>query len=292
MSTIYNAKELRNQRESKTKQIVERVSRTGCTPCLVIIQVGDVAESNKYVENKIKALDRVGMKCGHIHLLSENTQDSEVLSIIKKFNYDPNVHGIMVQLPLPKHLSTQFILDAIAPEKDVDGLSTHSMGQLAIPNCEPLFIPCTALGVKNILIDTGYGKDNTLEVRGKNVVVIGKGVTSGLPITLLMMKHGANVVNLSSGCSEEDRNKHLGVADIVISCAGVPNIINPFNVPFTATLINVGMSVNDEGKIVGDYDPYYAEDLGIKCTSIVGCTGIMTVQSLLENVIQAYVYQK
>ena len=290
MSTIYNAKELRNQREEKIKQLVEKLPKSKSTPCLAIIQVGNIAESNKYVGNKIKALDRVGMKYMRINA-SEQTDDKELYSVIKMLNQDPNVHGIMIQLPSPKHLSTQFLLDAIAPEKDVDGLSTHSMGQLAIPNSKETFVPCTALGVKHILIDMGHGEGSTLNVRGKNVVVIGKGVTSGLPITLLMMKNGANVVNLSSGCSEVDRINYLSKADIVISCAGVPNIVNPTYVPTKATLVNVGMSVNDEGKIVGDYDPHYAEELGIKCTSVVGSTGIMTVQSLLENVIQAYVYQ-
>ena len=185
MSTIYNAKELRNQREESVKTLVTKLNKLS-TPCLAIIQVGNVAESNKYVGNKIKALDRVGMKYMRINA-SEQTNDKELLSLIEMLNRDTNVHGVMIQLPLPKHLSTQLLLDAIAPEKDVDGLSTHSMGQLAIPNSKETFVPCTALGVKHILIDMGHGEGNTLNVRGKNVVVIGKGVTSGLPITLLMI---------------------------------------------------------------------------------------------------------
>ena len=283
---IYNAIELRNEYENDLK---EQVSRCEVKPCLAILQVGNVAESNKYVGNKLKALERVGMTYRHIHF-SEDVQAQDIMDTIQQLNYDYRVHGIMVQLPLPDHLKnlTQMILDAIVPAKDVDGLTTTSMGYIANRNLAFSHLPCTAKGVHHLLnmIEPNFN------YRGKNIVVIGKGITSGLPFTLLAMSNGANVVNLASACSKEDLALYLNRADLVVTCAGVPNLIDPSHLRKDCILINVGMSVNEEGKLVGDYDPNVASDLGIRCTSIINSTGIMTVQMLLSNVYDAYLWRE
>ena len=282
---IYNAKELRDIKETK---LANEVGLYSTSPCLAIIQIGNNPESGKYVNNKLKALERVGMSYRHIHS-NELLSTEDILSLIEGLNEDNSVHGIMVQLPLPKHLDTRRILDKIDPVKDVDGLSSYSLGAIALGQVKQkaTHIPCTVAGVLDILKDL-----DVKDFRGSNIVVLGKGITSGLPLTHYLIQEGANVVNLSSRCSEEDRYKYLENADIVISCTGVPNLIDVTKVPLGCVLVNVGMSVNEQGKLVGDYDPVLADELGFTCTSIINCTGIMTVQNLLNNLMDAYLMQK
>lgn len=293
---IYNAKELRDSMEEDLKVRV-KLSPTK-NPCLAIIQVGHHPQSDKYVGNKLKALERVGMSYRHI-LLSENITYTEVIDTIQGLNVDKNVHGIMLQLPLPEHLvsASDYIINHIDPLKDVDGLTHKSMGALAMRSRTSVHRPCTALGVVEILKNLGFSSKLTyqlypeLDVRGKNVVVLGKGITSGLPITLMMLESGANVVNLASSCSPEERVHHLERADIVISCTGQPNLISKEDIISPCVLINVGMSVNKEGKLVGDYDPKdFEHEPEIICTSIINSTGIMTVQMLLEKTFNASVW--
>lgn len=293
---MYNAKELRDRKEQQLKERLGKYQPMTYSdlPCLAIIQVGNVPESNKYVGNKLKALERVGMTYKHIHISSAiNTQ--ALLYLISDLNKDRSVHGVMVQLPLPAHINQRLVLDAINPTKDVDGLSSTSLSSIALNTMglKCTHMPCTVSGVLEIMKDMGHKDEhNNLDVKGKNVVVLGKGLTSGLPLTHYLIHEGANVVNLASKCSEEDRYKYIKNADIVISCVGKPHLIDVTKVPLKCTLINVGMSVNDEGKLVGDYDHLLADELGIKCTSIVNCTGIMTVHQLLENLMSAYIIQK
>lgn len=285
---MYNAKELRDRKENALrKRLWLYTLGHPVPPCLAIIQVGNVPESNKYVGNKLKALERVEMAYRHIHV-SENVTTQDLLDMIDGLNKDKNVHGVMVQLPLPKHIETRLVLDAIDPIKDVDGLSSDSLSALALglSNYECTHMPCTLAGVLEILRDMGHE-----DFKGKNVVVLGKGITSGLPLTHYLIMQGANVVNLASKCTEEDRYKYIKNADIIVSCVGVPHLIDVKKVPLKCTLVNVGMSVNEEGKLVGDYDHILADELGIKCTSVVNCSGIMTVHQLLENVMNAFSYQ-
>lgn len=285
---MYNAKELRDRKENALRKRLGLYSLGHpVPPCLAIIQVGNVPESNKYVGNKLKALERVGMAYRHIHV-SENVSTQDLLEMIDGLNKEKNVHGVMVQLPLPKHIETRQVLDAIDPIKDVDGLSSTSLGALAlgISKYECTHMPCTVAGVLEILRDMGHE-----DFKGKNVVVLGKGITSGLPLTHYLIMQGANVVNLASKCTEEDRYKYIQNADIIVSCVGVPHLIDVKKVPLKCTLVNVGMSVNEEGKLVGDYDHILADELGINCTSVVNCSGIMTVHQLLENVMNAFAYQ-
>ena len=282
---MYNAKELRDRKENALrKRLGLYTLGHPVPPCLAIIQVGNVPESNKYVGNKLKALERVGMAYRHIHV-SENVTTQDLLDMIDGLNKDKNVHGVMVQLPLPKHIETRLVLDAIDPIKDVDGLSSASLSALALglSNYECTHMPCTVAGVLEILHDMGHE-----DFKGKNVVVLGKGITSGLPLTHYLIMRGANVVNLASKCTEEDRYKYIQNADIIVSCVGVPHLIDVRKVPLNCTLVNVGMSVNEEGKLVGDYDHILADELGINCTSVVNCSGIMTVHQLLENVMNAF----
>lgn len=284
---MYNAIELRDKKREELKTKVLNYVNAGYNPpCLAIIQVGNVPESNKYVGNKLKALELTGMSYQHIHL-SANVDTMSIRRIIDDLNKDHNVHGIMIQLPLPKHIDSRYLLDYIDPDKDVDGLGSYSLGSISVPNTST-HLPCTVAGVVDIMHDM----IPDLDLKGKNVVVLGKGITSGLPLTYFLMTQGANVVNLASKCSEEDRYKYIRNADIVVSCVGIPHFINLCEVPKKCVLINVGMFVNEEGKLMGDYNHIHAEELGIKCTSIVNCTGIMTVQHLLENVFNAYEWQK
>lgn len=285
---IYNAIELRDKMEEELKNKIEK-SRYD-EPCLAIIQVGNHPQSNKYVGNKIKALDRVGMRYRHIQF-SEKAGVDDIVNTIKSLNEDKYVDGIMVQLPLPHHLIrySECIINHIKPSKDVDGLTHDSMGKLAMRTNQPFHAPCTALGIMKILNHI----DPELNLRGRNVVVLGKGFTSGLPISLMMMKEGANVVNLSSGCKPDERYNYLIEADVVISCTGQPNLIQRDDIIGPCILINVGMNVNEEGKLVGDYDPKeFENDHHVYCTSITNSTGIMTVQMLLENTFNAQLWRK
>lgn len=246
--------------------------REGITPHLVIISLGDESGWEAYVNQKLKWAQRLAMKAS-LKNLTESSQD-EVVSIIKQLNQDPDVHGIIVQRPLPNHLHTNQITAAIAPEKDVDGFRQDS----------PFEVPVW-LAVKHILTHISVEYEDSLSsfLKTSNIVVIGKGETAGAPIAEGIAKNGGNPIIIDT--KTPDPQSHITNANIVISCAG-KNVIPSESMRDGQILIGVGIHTKD-GKLVGDFDEISAEEKQVIYTPTPGGVGPLNLTFLFQNVLQA-----
>ena len=260
---------------------------------MAIILVGDDPASHIYVRNKIKKDEQLGIKCD-LYELEKNISESELLSLIDKLNNDDTT-GIVVQLPLPKHLDSEKIIRHINPLKDIDGLHPLNYGNLILKNdLENMLIPATPLGVYSIL---DY---YDIETCGKNCVIVGRGLTVGTPLSILLsknIKRGNCTVTL---CNSKTMNlsRYTSNADILISAVGKPNFIKENMVKEGAVVIDVGISrVEDKSKkngerIVGDVDFEKVKDKCSFITPVPGGVGPMTIAGLILNLLKAYKMQK
>lgn len=232
---------------------------------MVIIQVGHVPASDRYVRNKAKDAGEVGIDC-EITNLPEDITEEALLELLKGLNEDQTVTGYLVQLPLPKHISENKVKLAIAPEKDIDGF--HPLSKT---------VPATPLGIYNYLKDMNY------EFQGKNAVVIGRSNIVGKPMAQLLLKESMNVTVLHSKTSEADKAFYLKHADLIVSAVGKRNIITPdYELKPTAIIIDVGINQNDEGKLCGDIE----QDLPVAFKSPVPAgVGLLTRMAVIENLI-------
>lgn len=233
---------------------------------LVIIQVGAVEASCRYVRNKLKDCESVNLPAELIQL-PEETTENQILDLISSLNEDKAVTGFIVQLPLPKHISEQKVIETIDPKKDVDGFS-----KLAKVN------PGTPQGILDYLVD------NNVEFQDKNAVVIGRSNIVGRPMAKLLLEKNCNVTILHSKTSEENKRLYLKNADIIVSAAGKRNIITPdYELKPTAIIIDVGINTNEQGKLVGDVE----QELPVAFKSPVpgGC-GLTTRLALITNLIK------
>lgn len=252
--------------ESIKKQLIKEVSSLEVAPKLVVIQVGDNAESNKYISMKEKACEYVGIDFEHIQLDAE-TPDEQIQAHLDELNVDSSVTGVIVQLPLPDKLDVAFILESIAPEKDVDGLTVVNSGRLA-NGLEGLF-PATAEGVINLL------RYYDIPLVGANAVVIGRSNLVGKPIAQMLLAERSTVTVCHSKTT--DLSSHTKKADIIISAVGKKNLLTRDMVKEGAVVVDVGMDVDfDEVSKVAGY-----------LTPAIGGVGPMTVAMLLSNVIKA-----
>ncbi|CAK7270549.1 tetrahydrofolate synthase [Sporothrix epigloea] len=253
-------------------------------PCLRIIQVADRSDSTTYVRMKQKAAEEAGIDCGLIHL-PESISEPELLEKIQILNNDPSVHGILVQLPLPKHLSEYSITSAVAAEKDVDGFGTNNIGELAKRGGRPLFIPCTPKGIMALLSETG------LDLRSKNAVVVGRSDIVGSPVASLLRHADATVTTCHSRTS--NLVEHIQRADVVVAAIGQPEFILGDWLKPGAVVIDVGTNyVPDATKksgqrLVGDVHYESALQVASHITPVPGGVGPMTVAMLMQNVIES-----
>ncbi|XP_058000204.1 bifunctional protein FolD 1, mitochondrial isoform X4 [Hevea brasiliensis] len=222
------AEDIRSTIATEVRRMKESI---GKVPGLAVILVGQRRDSQTYVRNKIKACEEAGIK-SLFHELPEDCPEDAVLSVVSSFNEDPTIHGILVQLPLPQHLDEVKILNALSLEKDVDGFHPMNMGNLAMRGREPLFIPCTPKGCIELLFRFG------VEIMGKNAVVIGRSNVVGLPTSLLLQRYHAtvSVVHALTNNPEEITSE----ADIVVTAAGVPNLVRSNWLKPGAVVIDVG----------------------------------------------------
>lgn len=256
----------------------------GKVPGLAVILVGQRRDSQTYVRNKIKACEEAGIKSLMTELPEDCTED-EILSALSSFNENPSIHGILVQLPLPKHLDEEKILNMVSLEKDVDGFNPLNMGNLAMRGREPLFIPCTAKGCIELLLWSG------VEIMGKKAVVIGRSNIAGLPTSLLLQRHHATVSILHALSKNPDQITRQ--ADIVVTAVGVPNLVRGHWLKPGAVVIDVGTyPVEDPSsefgyRLVGDV--CYEEALGVASavTPVPGGVGPMTIAMLLSNTLDS-----
>jgi methylenetetrahydrofolate dehydrogenase (NADP+)/methenyltetrahydrofolate cyclohydrolase len=247
--------------------------------CLATVLVGGDKPSHIYVASKHKKAQEAGMISVGVHLEDDATQE-QVEAEVRKLAADPSVHGILVQLPLPKHLDAEPVLALLPPEKDVDGLTERSMGRLL--RGLPGHAPCTPLGVMRLL------ERYEIPTKGKKVVVIGRSTLTGLPQLVLFLRKGGDATTTCthSHTSPEDLKAYCREADIIVSCVGIARLITADHVKPGATVIDVGVS-REEAKIVGDVDFDSVQAVAGAITPMPGGTGPMTIGCLLENTLSA-----
>ena len=276
MGEKINVKEIVRRKKEELKQEVDRVKEKGVSPKLAVILASDDPASEIYVGKKRKMCEEMGI-LQEEYILDENTTTQDVVNIVKKLNEDNSVNGILVQLPLYKHIDMDEVLDSISDKKDVDGFHPLTLGKLFIGEKET-FISCTPKGIMTILDDIGT------EYIGKHAVVIGRSRIVGKPISQILLKRGATVTICHS--KTDDISKFSKMADILIVAVGKPHIVTKDMVKEGAIVIDVGINRVD-GKIIGDVDTEEVINVASKITPVPGGVGLTTVLSLLENVVQA-----
>ena len=255
---------------------VQDLNSKGINPGLGTILVGDDAGSHAYVGGKHKDCAEVGINSIRIDLPKTASQ-SDVMNSIEKLNNDPSCTGFIVQLPLPSGLDSNKALEAINPQKDADGLHPTNLGKLVLGQNGPL--PCTPRGIIELL------RTYKIEINGAKVVIIGRGVTVGRPLGLLLTRKAENATVTLCHTGTKDLTSHLLTADIVIAAAGVPHLVKPNMIKKGAALIDVGITRTDNG-LVGDIDPKVQEIAGY-FSPMPGGTGPMTRAMLLTNVVES-----
>ncbi len=252
------------------------VKANGFRPALTVVIVGEDPASQVYVRNKAKACEEVGFASEVCRLPKETTQE-ELVALIDRLNGDPGVHGILVQLPLPKHLNETEILLRINPNKDVDAFHPYNVGKLMIGN--PTFLPCTPAGVMELLRRSG------IDPAGKRCVVVGRSNIVGKPMALLLLAANGTVTVCHS------RTKNLAAvtreADILVVAVGRAKFITAEMVKPGAVVIDVGMDRDENGKLCGDVDFAAVESIASAITPVPGGVGPMTITMLLQNTLKA-----
>lgn len=276
------AKSIRERINAEIKKTQETNPRY--KPSLTIVQVGDRSDSSTYVRMKLKAAEEANIICNLVHY-PESITEAELLQNITQFNNDPTIHGILVQLPVPKHISEHAITSAVAEEKDVDGFGAGNIGELSKRGGHPMFTPCTPKGVIVLLEESG------VQLKGKNAVVLGRSDIVGSPVSALLRNADATVTVCHS--RTQNLEDHIKQADVLVAAIGKPNFVKGEWLKPGAVVIDVGTNyIPDESKksgqrLVGDVDFESAEKVASKITPVPGGVGPMTVAMLLQNVIDA-----
>ena len=289
MTTIIDGKEIAKKlRENLNKEIKDLKNKYNTVPGLAVVQVGNVTASSVYVKAKTKSAQEVGIEVIDHHLEESISQD-ELLNLIEKLNNQKNVNGILVQLPLPKHMNDQLILDSIHPDKDADGFHPLNVGKLSIAshNDENLLIPCTPYGCLLML------KGLNIELAGKNAVVVGRSNIVGKPMAQLLIKESCTVTVAHS--KTNDLPSVCKNADIIVAAVGRPKMIKGEWIKKGAIVIDVGINrieVEIDGerknKLVGDVDYKEAKKNATAITPVPGGVGPMTIACLLRNTTIAF----
>jgi methylenetetrahydrofolate dehydrogenase (NADP+)/methenyltetrahydrofolate cyclohydrolase len=266
------ARELR----AEFAQRVAALAASGTTPGLAVVLVGEDPASQIYVRNKVRACAEVGIRSSQ-ETYPATLGEAELLARIAALNADPAVHGILVQQPLPKHISAARVVEAIAAKKDVDGFSIESAGRLVAG--VPGFRPCTPWGCMRLIESTG------IDLRGKNAVVIGRSNTVGKPMALLLLQRDATVTICHSRSA--DLGEHTRRADVVVVAVGRANTLTAPMVKPGAVVIDVGMNRDAAGKLCGDVDFAGVAAVAGAITPVPGGVGPMTIAMLLANTVES-----
>lgn len=244
----------------------------GIEPCLAVVLVGDNSASKVYVSNKEKACAAVGIRSVS-HVLPEATTEEELLKLIDELNADQSVHGILVQMPVPKHIDDRKVIMAISPDKDVDCFHPVNVGYLHTG--AKGFLPCTPAGIIELIKRSGYS------IAGKNCVVIGRSNIVGKPVAMLLMQENGTVTICHS--KTQDLAGICRGADIIVSATGKVNTVTADMVKEGAIIIDVGMNRNAEGKLCGDVDFENVKEVAGAITPVPGGVGPMTIAMLMKN---------
>jgi len=273
---IIDGKALERELRQKFRQHALRLRQKGITPGLAVVLVGDNPASRVYVANKVKACEECGVHSTS-HVFAQDTPEPVLLEAIRALNADPAVHGILVQLPLPKRIDMRRVLESIAVDKDVDGFHLYNVGSLVVGNT--IFPPCTPYGVQLLLDATG------VDVCGQNAVIVGASNIVGKPMALMLLQREATVTVCHA--KTRDLAQHTILADILIVAAGVPGLITSQIVKKGANVIDVGINRLPDGRIVGDVDFKEAIEVARAVKPVPGGVGPMTIACLLQNTLTA-----
>ena len=261
---------------AEVAQRAQALAAKGVTPGLAVILVGEDPASQVYVKHKVTDSREAGL-----HSVLErhpaDMTEAALLDRIRALNADPAIHGILVQLPLPKHMNAARVIETISPAKDVDGFHVASAGALMIG--QPGFVPCTPYGCMKMLESIGY------QLRGKNAVVIGRSNIVGKPMAMLLLQKNATVTICHSATA--DLAAHTRKADVVVAAVGKRNVLTADMVKPGAVVIDVGMNRNDQGKLCGDVDFDGVREVAGWITPVPGGVGPMTRAMLLVNTMEA-----
>ena len=281
---IIDGKSIAAEVKADVAKKVSELKKSGVTPCLAVILVGNNPASVSYVSGKRKALAEAGMEDRSIEL-PESTTEQEILSLIQKLNEDKTVHGILVQLPLPSHIDEKKVTNSISPEKDVDGFHPVNVGRLVTG--EKGFLPCTPNGITVLL------KKMTIETSGKNVVVVGRSNIVGKPMALLMLRKEFNSTVTICHTGTKNLSDYTKKADILIVASGRPNTVTADMIKEGAAVIDVGVNrIHDSTKksgfrLCGDVDFEGAKEVAGFITPVPGGVGPMTIAMLIFNTLES-----
>jgi methylenetetrahydrofolate dehydrogenase (NADP+)/methenyltetrahydrofolate cyclohydrolase len=272
---IIDGKAIAQQFREEFRIRVARLLGEGTRPGLAVVMVGDDPASRVYVRNKALACEAIGMH-SEVHAMSADTGQEHLIDFVRMLNANDAIHGILVQLPLPRSIDTRAVIEAIAPGKDVDGFHYHNVGSLVVG--EAAFYPCTPWGVMKMLEHEGVA------VEGRHAVVVGRSTIVGKPMALLLLNHGATVTICHS--KTRDLAAMTRQADILVAAVGKPGMITPGMVKPGAVVIDVGIHRLPDGKLAGDVDAAVAE-VASAMTPVPGGVGPMTIAMLLGNTVRA-----
>ncbi|SCS66749.1 Methenyltetrahydrofolate cyclohydrolase [Staphylococcus aureus] len=276
VAKILDGKQIAKDYRQGLQNQVEALKEKGFTPKLSVILVGNDGASQSYVRSKKKAAEKIGMISEIVHL-EETATEEEVLNELNRLNNDDSVSGILVQVPLPKQVSEQKILEAINPDKDVDGFHPINIGKLYID--EQTFVPCTPLGIMEIL------KHADIDLEGENAVVIGRSHIVGQPVSKLLLQKNASVTILHS--RSKDMASYLKDADVIVSAVGKPGLVTKDVVKEGAVIIDVGNTPDENGKLKGDVDYDAVKEIAGAITPVPGGVGPLTITMVLNNTLLA-----
>ncbi|EUX84071.1 FolD protein [Staphylococcus aureus M0359] len=276
VAKILDGKQIAKDYRQGLQNQVEALKAKGFTPKLSVILVGNDGASQSYVRSKKKAAEKIGMISEIVHL-EETATEEEVLNELNRLNNDDSVSGILVQVPLPKQVSEQKILEAINPDKDVDGFHPINIGKLYID--EQTFVPCTPLGIMEIL------KHADIDLEGKNAVVIGRSHIVGQPVSKLLLQKNASVTILHS--RSKGMASYLKDADVIVSAVGKPGLVTKDVVKEGAVIIDVGNTPDENGKLKGDVDYDAVKEIAGAITPVPGGVGPLTITMVLNNTLLA-----
>ena len=276
MYKLIDGKVISKQIKDELKEKVAGLKAEGVEICLAVIQVGNDPASSVYVGNKKKACEYIGI--GSLsYELPEETTEEELLALIEKLNSDDKVNGILVQLPLPKHIDEDKVIKTISPKKDVDGFHPMSVGALSI--VQPGFVSCTPAGVIQLIKRSG------IEIEGKECVVLGRSNIVGKPMSMLLLRENGTV----TVCHSRTRNlkEVCRRADILVVAIGKPEMIDASYIKEGATVIDVGIHRDENNKLCGDVDFESAKEVAGAITPVPGGVGPMTIAMLMSNCVES-----
>ena len=274
MATIMDGKALAAKKRAQIKEKVESFTQNGVTPALAVVIVGDNPSSRFYVNNKKKDCAECGIRSIE-KALPEQTTEDELLSVLSELNADPTVDGIIVQLPLPKHIDERRVIESIDPKKDVDAFHPENVGRIMIGDYS--FLPCTPAGVMELLAEY------KIDVAGKNCVVIGRSNIVGKPQAMLLLHKNATVTICHS--KTRDLKEICRKADLIVAAVGKADFVTADMVRPGAVVIDVGMNRRENGKLCGDVDFEHVEPIASAITPVPGGVGPMTITVLMKNTV-------